>query len=237
MNNIKFNFSNKNVLIIGGSRGIGKGIVYGFISANANVIYVSKNPAHKKPDLAKHITCDISSISSINKLFKSISSLDILVNVAAINYCKEINDINIKEWDHVMNVNLRSYYYIIKKSLKVMNNFGKIVNISSIAGRHRSPVSGVHYVSSKAGIIGLTKQVAFEVGYRGINVNCVCPSQTLTDMLKESMTETELNDLAFSVPLKRLATIDDQVYPVMFLCSEEASYITGAVLDVNGGQL
>ena len=81
------------------------------------------------------------------------------------------------------------------------------------------------------------QQIAYEVGNRGINVNCVCPSQTLTDMLEESMTATELKELASSVPLKRLANIDDQVYPIMFLCSEEASYITGAVLDVNGGQL
>ena len=118
-----------------------------------------------------------------------------------------------------------------------MESSGKIVNVSSIAGRHRSLVSGVHYVSSKAGIIGLTRQIAYEVGNRGINVNCVCPSQTLTDMLKESMTETELKEFASSVPLKRLATIDDQVYPIMFLCSDEASYMTGSILDVNGGQL
>jgi len=118
-----------------------------------------------------------------------------------------------------------------------MQNGGKIVNVSSIAGRHRSLVSGIHYVSSKSGIIGLTRQIAFEVANRGINVNCVCPSQTLTDMLKESMTENELEKLTHSIPLKRLASIEDQVNPIMFLCSQESSYITGAILDVNGGQL
>ena len=113
----------------------------------------------------------------------------------------------------------------------------KIVNVSSIAGRHRSLVSGVHYVSSKAGIIGLTRQLAYELGSRNININVVCPSQTMTDMLKKSMSEKELKNLSEKIPLKRIASVKEQVYPVMFLCSEETSYITGAVLDINGGQI
>ena len=118
-----------------------------------------------------------------------------------------------------------------------MNDYGKIVNVSSIAGRHRSPVSGVHYVSSKAGIIGLTKQLAFEVARRNININCVCPSQTLTDMLKSSMDKKTLKEFAQTIPLNRLATVNEQVNPILFLCSKEASYITGAVIDINGGQI
>ena len=237
MYNIKFDFTGKEVLVVGGSRGIGKGVVMSFLSANANVTYVSKSPIIKSINKLKHISCDIGSEQEIEKLFNNFSRLDILINVAGINFCKKINEISAKEWDNVIDVNLKSFFLIIKNTLKIMKSNGKIVNVSSIAGRHRSLVSGVHYVSSKAGIIGLTRQIAYEVGNRGINVNCVCPSQTLTDMLKESMTEIELKELASSVPLKRLAAIDDQVYPIMFLCSEEASYITGAVLDVNGGQL
>ena len=118
-----------------------------------------------------------------------------------------------------------------------MKDGGKIVNVSSIAGRNRSIVSGAHYTSSKAAIIGLTRQLAFEFGERNINVNVVCPSQTLTDMLKDSMTDEQLKELAQNIPLKRIANVNEQVYPIMFLCSEEASYITGAVIDVNGGQL
>ena len=237
MNNIKFDFTGKRVLVVGGSRGIGKGVVMGFLSANAKVASVSKSPMQESSENLKYFSCDIGREKEIEELFKNFSNLDILINVAGINYCKKINDISLREWDNVIDVNLKSFFIMIKNALKIMKSNGKIVNVSSIAGRQRSLVSGVHYVSSKAGIIGLTRQIAYEVGNRGINVNCVCPSQTLTDMLKESMTETELKELASSVPLKRLATIDDQVYPIMFLCSEEASYITGAVLDVNGGQL
>ena len=113
----------------------------------------------------------------------------------------------------------------------------KIVNVSSIAGRNKSIVSGVHYTSSKAGIIGLTRQLAYELGPRGINVNCTCPSQTLTPMLKQSMNEQELNDLTTTIPLGRLATVSDQVGPIVFLCSELSNYMTGSILDINGGQL
>ena len=118
-----------------------------------------------------------------------------------------------------------------------MPDGGKIVNVSSIAGRHRSYTSGVHYTASKAGIIGLTKQVAFEVAGRGINVNAVCPSQTKTDMLLETMTEEEIKKLEQVIPMGRLAEIDEVVNPIVFLCSDGASYITGTTLDINGGQL
>ena len=118
-----------------------------------------------------------------------------------------------------------------------MPNQGRIVNVSSIAGRHRSYVSGVHYTSSKAGIIGLTKQVAFEVAKRGITVNAVCPSQTKTDMLEQSMTKEEIRKLGETIPLNRVAEVSEVVEPILFLCSDGASYITGTTLDINGGQL
>ena len=109
--------------------------------------------------------------------------------------------------------------------------------MSSIAGHHRSLVSGVHYVSTKAGLIGLTKQLAYELGPYNVNVNVVCPSQTMSDMLKESMSEKEQQSLANNIPLRRIANIEDQVGPILFLCSSLSSYITGAIIDVNGGQL
>ena len=237
MNNIKYDFTNKSVLVIGGSRGIGKGVVMKFLSSNAKVSYVSRAPIKESIKNLTYYKCDIGNEKQIENLFNNFSKLDILINVAGINYCKKIKKISGKEWDNVLDINLKSYFLIIKYALQIMKKGGKIVNVSSIAGRHRSLVSGIHYVSSKAGIIGLTRQIAYEVGNRGINVNCVCPSQTLTDMLKESMTETELEKLSQSIPLKRLASIDDQVHPIMFLCSDEASYLTGSILDVNGGQL
>ena len=115
--------------------------------------------------------------------------------------------------------------------------YGKIVNTSSIAGRYRSLVSGVHYVSTKAGLIGLTRQLAYELGPYNVNINVVCPSQTMSDMLRESMTNKEIEDLSRNIPLRRIATIDEQVWPILFLCSDLSSYMTGSVVDVNGGQI
>ena len=112
----------------------------------------------------------------------------------------------------------------------------KIVNVSSIAGRSKSIVSGVHYTASKSGIIGLTRQFAQELGPKGININCVCPSQTLTDMLQQSMREEQIQELERTIPLKRLATVTEIVDPILFLCSNKSNYIHGACLDINGGQ-
>ena len=225
MNNINWNFKGKNVLVVGSSRGIGKHTALTFKDSGANVIKLDRS------------ICDISKKNEIDTFIDSLSKVDILVNVAAINYSKKIQHISFEEWDEVLNVNLRGYFYIAKKVLEIMPDGGKITNISSIAGRHRSYTSGVHYTSSKAGIIGLTKQIAYEVGNRNINVNAVCPSQTKTDMLKEFMTEKDILKLGKTIPLGRIAEIMEVVNPILFLCSEEASYITGTTLDVNGGQL
>ena len=114
---------------------------------------------------------------------------------------------------------------------------GRIINISSIAGRNKSLVSGVHYTASKYGVIGLTKQLSKEVSKFNILVNCVCPSQTDTEMLKKSMNTTQLKRLEQSIPLGRVAKTREQALPILFLCSEGASYITGTAIDINGGQL
>jgi 3-oxoacyl-[acyl-carrier protein] reductase len=225
MSNISWNYVNKSVVVVGSSRGIGKGVADSFEAAGATVYRVSS------------ANCDISSKKQIEEYVSSLNQVDILINVAAINYTKKIEDISFEEWTEVMSVNLRGLFYFTKKVLSLMSNGSKIVNVSSIAGRRTSLVSGVHYVSSKAGLIGLTRQLSSELGGRNININVVCPSQTLTDMLAESMTEAEIQDLAVNIPLRRVATIQEQVDPILFLCSDEASYLTGAVIDVNGGQI
>jgi len=236
---------NKKVLVVGGSRGIGAGVVDNFQSLGAKVYYFSRNERQNiendNKNEAIHISVDLHSADSISKGFKyydnNENSLDILVNVAGINYCKNHNEITSDEFDEVLTVNLKSFFLTCKYSVERMSKGGKIVNVSSIAGRNKSIVSGVHYTSSKAAIIGLTRQFAHETGPLGININCVCPSQTETNMLKESMTAKEKKKLERNIPLRRLATVEDVVNPIIFLCSEESSYIHGACIDINGGQL
>ena len=123
---------------------------------------------------------DINNTEKVDKFLSNIEKVDFLINVASINYTKKIQEIDLDEWQEVINTNLNSIFYITKQCIEKMESGSKIVNFSSIAGRNRSLVSGVHYTTSKAGIIGFTRQLAYELGPKNINVNCVCPSQTLT---------------------------------------------------------
>ena len=223
---MKINFTDKIAVVVGSSKGIGLGVADKFEELGAKVIRVSRTEG-----------VDISDKNSIDSFFESITHIDFLINVAGINHCKKIEDIEMDEWDSVIDTNLRSFYYIIKKSIPLMKSGGRIVNVSSIAGRNKSIVSGVHYTSSKAGIIGLTRQLAHELGPKGIHVNCTCPSQTLTPMLEQSMTKEQQDKLCENIPLRRLGTVNDQVGPIVFLCSELSSYLNGCIIDVNGGQL
>ena len=106
-----------------------------------------------------------------------------------------------------------------------------------VRSERRDVHSGAHYSASKAGLLGLTRQLAFEFGPSGVTVNAVCPSQTMTDMLRDSMSDEQVAALAASIPLRRVAEVREQVEPVLFLCSEGASYLNGAIIDVNGGQI
>ena len=239
--NASFSFSGQHALVTGGSRGIGKAVVQALIASGAAVSYIARTPMEEKIS-ARHFAVDIRDERQVGRFFSELdklSSVDMLINVAAINHCHGIEDILVHEWDNVLSVNLRGTFLITRGVALRMKKkkSGKIVNVSSIAGRHRSPVSGVHYVASKAGIIGFTRQLAYELGPHGINVNAVCPSQTRTAMLDESMSEAAQEELAAGIPLRRIATVEEQVGPILFLCSDAASYMTGAVLDVNGGQI
>jgi 3-oxoacyl-[acyl-carrier protein] reductase len=240
-NDVSFDFTGRRVLVIGGSRGIGEGVVRAFAEAGAAVHYAARTPI-EGPCTAQHHTCDIRNTAEIVDLFAHLDGaggLDFLINVAAVNHAKTIDKIDVDEWDDVLDVNLRATFVSCREAAKRMKaaKAGRIVNVSSIAGRHRSPVSGVHYVSSKAGIIGLTRQLAFELAPFGVNVNVVSPSQTRTAMLQASMTAEQLAALEQSIPLGRVAEVEEQVGPILFLCSSGASYITGAMLDINGGQV
>lgn len=244
--NIRFDFSGKNVIIVGGSKGIGKSLVLEFLIAGAKVYYLSRTAQVNVSDDARkkaiHVQCDIQRESQIKAAFsqldKQIDQIHFIINVAGTNLCESIDKIDSEEWDRVLDINLKAFFITCKYAVERMIPFkeGRIINVSSIAGRHRSIVSGVHYTSSKAGIIGLTKQLSYEVAKYNILVNAVCPSQTMTEMLEKSMTESQLSELSKNIPIRRIATVTEQALPILFLCSDAASYITGATIDINGGQ-
>ena len=236
-NDIAFNFNNKVVLVFGGSKGIGKEVCRQFAEAGAIVYNASRTPSNL--DSVTDLKCDLLKIEDIENIFSNFDSVDFVINVAGTNLCEPIEYIDVAEWDRVMNINLRSFFAICRQAVMLMKkqNYGRIVNVSSIAGRNKSIVSGVHYTSSKYGIIGLTKQLAHEVSQNNILVNCVCPSQTMTEMLEESMSKQAIIQLEQKIPIKRIASTTEQATPILFLCSSAASYITGAAIDIHGGQL
>lgn len=238
---ISFDFKGKRALVVGGSRGIGRGVVAALIDAGADVVYASRFPGQVRAE-ALYVATDLREESQIERLFATLDergSLDIVVNCAAINAAKKADSISSAEWDEILSVNLRSVFLVCKFAAERMvpRRSGKIVNVSSIAARWRSPVSGVHYVASKSGLIGLSRQLAFELGPYNVHVNVHCPGQTMTEMLESSMSQEAVQNLSQAIPLRRIATIADQVAPILFLCSDGADYMTGSVLDVNGGQL
>ena len=162
-------------------------------------------------------------------------SLDILINNAGITRDNLVVRMSEQEWDDVINVNLKGTFLMSKAALKVMfkKRSGSIVNISSVVGEMGNP-GQANYVASKAGIIGLTKTLAKEFGGRKVRVNAVAPGfvQTaMTDALPEDVKAKALE----AVPLKRFASVQDIAKAVLFLAGEDASYITGQVLAVNGG--
>ena len=225
------------MIVFGGSRGIGKEICRLFSDSGATVYNASRTPSLLESVI--DLKCDLQSTDEIKEVFSQFKKVDFVINVAGTNLCEPIEKISVDEWDRLMNVNLKSFFIICKEAVRVMkkNNYGKIVNVSSIAGRSKSIVSGVHYTSSKYGIIGLTKQLSNEVSKFNILVNCVCPSQTMTKMLQESMSTEAIMKLEEKIPVRRVATTTEQALPVLFLCSSAASYIAGTVIDINGGQL
>ena len=238
----KFDFSGKTAVVIGGTSGIGLEVAQQLNFSGART-FVASRKEPRALSSAKFIKCDVREESQVqylvDEVIRQAGTIDILINSMASNQCRPIEEIDLSDWQDVITTNITGIFLTCKIVLPYMKQrqSGKIVNVSSIAGRHRSPVSGVHYVASKAAIIGFTRQLAFEVAKYNINVNAICPSQTMTDMLQKSMSQEELKNLTKNIPLNRIATVEDQVGMILFLCSDAASYITGTYIDVNGGQI
>ena len=246
------NFTMSTVLITGATSGIGEACVKKFSENGAFIIAIGRN--RKKLNILKKVSlefgsenfmgvvCDFNNHNSINKLFKKIKNikkLDCIINSAGIAYKNKIENLNLNEWDKVMKINVTIPYIIIKKTLPLLykSKNASIINISSIAGRNKSISLGCHYTTSKSAIIGMTRHLAGELGPKGIRVNCCAPSQTITPMLKKSLSKKAQNFLANTIPLRRLSTSSEQAEVIFFLSTNKASYVNGAIIDVNGGLL
>ena len=165
-------------------------------------------------------------------------TVGILVNNAGILYPTRIDHVTKAEWDEVLDVNLNGSFLCSKAVLPIMkeNKFGRIVNMSSSAGRSVSTLGGVHYTAAKAGVLGLTRGLAKEVAPFGITVNAICPGLIDTEMARENCTSEQLRAYEESFPIPRLGTPDEVAQLIIFLATD-AAYITGASIDINGGDL
>jgi 3-oxoacyl-[acyl-carrier protein] reductase len=243
---------NYNVLVTGGSRGIGKACVEIFLKAGANVAFTfnsAKEEAgkivseYKKLSRVKSYQVNLADLSEIENQIGSIlddfGNIDVLVNNAGIWKEAAIDKMTIEEWNEMMNVNLTSTFLITKLLVPKMKekHFGRIINIASTAGQ-RGEAFHSHYAASKGGMISLTKSLAAELGEFNITVNCVAPGWVITDMTTDSLAETKIyNEVLGDIPLKKIAQPEEIAGPVLFLASQLASHITGEILNVNGGSV
>ena len=233
----------ENIFVSGASRGIGKDIAINFAKKGCNVVGTSRSDFDFNLDLdnLKPIKLDITNRDDVHDCFDWLKSKnllpDILVNNAGITSDQLFIRMKDEEWDNVIETNLTGTFNLSKVFIKNMikNKFGRIINITSISGLMGNP-GQVNYSSSKAALTGFTKSLAKEVGSRNITVNSVAPGYIETDMTSFLEDETRMNIIK-NIPLGRIGKVDDVSELVMFLASDEASYITGQTISVDGGLL
>ena len=237
-------FKNKNILITGASGGIGNALVKKFVSLGGNVLGAGTKT--EKLDLIKKQypnikvkKFDIGNHSGIEEFIDNVSlelgRLDVLINNAGINMDNLSLRMKDEEWKKVIDINLTSTFLLSKHAIKKMlkNKFGRIVNITSVVG-HTGNSGQSNYSASKAGIIGMSKSLANEYAKKNITINCVSPGFITSDMTMNIADKVKLY-LTSRIPMGKLGTGEDVSNCVAFLSSEQASYVTGETIHVNGG--
>ncbi len=238
-------FNNKVVIVTGSARGIGRRIAERFAEAGAKVVIsdidqaACEATAREIGNGAIGLKANVTKAAEVGELFnktvEQLGRVDVVVNNAGITRDTLLIRMDEEAWDTVLDINLKGAFLVSKTAAKIMmkQRSGRIVNISSVVGLNGN-AGQANYAASKAGLLGLTKTTAKELAARGITVNAVAPGYIQTDMtadLPESAREMFLNNIA----LKRAGTTDDVASAVLFLASDNASYITGQVLSVDGG--
>jgi 3-oxoacyl-[acyl-carrier protein] reductase len=253
---VKNRFAGKVFVISGGAGGLGAAIAQeaglqggtvAIIDTNSDAIEALVSQLRSRGITAEGRAVDVRDGSAVTQVIGELSDLlsgvDILITAAggSLGTPRDMDDISDEDLDLVLDVNVKGTYYCARAVIPHMKKKGggSIITFSSIGGRSASPVTGVPYATAKAAILGLTRRLAKEVGLDNIRVNAIAPGLFLTDRLTgmfENLSETERNEVLSGIPLGRMPEIRECVDPVLFLASQESSYITGAVLDVNGGR-
>ncbi len=246
MNN--FDLKNKVAIVTGGAQGFGFAITEKFLASGAKVLIwdideKKANDALKKlnNENCSYQKVDVNNFNDIEKTLKQIESshgkIDIFINNAGITGMNAtIADYPTDEWEKVINLNLNAVFYCCKAVVPYMikQNYGRIVNISSIAGKEGNPNAGA-YSTSKAGVIGLTKSLGKELAQKNIAVNCVTPAAAKTRIF-DQMTKEHIDYMLSKIPRNKFAKVEELASLVTWLSSEENSFSTAAVFDLSGGR-
>ncbi len=243
------NLKGKVALITGASRGIGKACTLYFAKAGANVV-INYNKTKNVDKIVRecqkfkvkalpfkaNVSSGIDCRRMVDLAIKNFGKIDILVNNAGIWTFAPIDKMSDKILNETLDINLRGVFYLIREMVPYMKKqkSGNIINISSTAGQ-RGEVYHSHYAASKGAIISLTKSLATELAPWNIRVNCVAPGWVYTDMSKEALASKERKQILSSIPMGRAATSAEIAGAVLFLASDLSSFITGEILNVNGG--
>ena len=236
-----FDLNDKTALVTGASGGIGGAIARALAEQGAQLVLTGRRRealdslATQLPGTARVLVADLSSSEGIAALVSEVGPLDILVNNAGLTRDNLALRMKAQEWQSVLDVNLTATFRLIQAVLKGMmkQRYGRIINITSIVGVTGNP-GQANYAASKAGMIGMTKSLAAEVASRGITLNCVAPGfikTAMTDALSDSQQEA----LRSAIPMQRMGSVEEIAAAVAFLASEEAAYVSGQTLHVNGG--
>jgi len=245
-----FELNDKIAIVTGASQGIGKTISLELSKSGAFVYCISRNKKAiesvvnsiiSKGGQSSSFACDISDSDKfkdiVEKIIKKHNKIDILVNNAGITNDALLMRMSNKQWDQVIDINLKGAFTSTKSVLRYMmkNKYGRIINITSIVGLTGN-AGQANYAASKAGLIGMTKSIAKEVASRGITANCIAPGWIETSMT-EILTKEIKNQFLSQIPIGRIGSANDIANTVIFLASEEAGYITGQTITVDGGRV
>jgi NAD(P)-dependent dehydrogenase (short-subunit alcohol dehydrogenase family) len=242
-------FAGRVVIVTGAWRGLGRAAAERFHERGASVA-VNVRDRTRAEELAASIGKRMIAVPGdiaapgvaeeiVETTVKRFGRLDVVVNNAALARSTRFPDLTTDEWRAALDVNLTAPFLLTKAALPTMRaqNYGRIINISSSAGRMVSTLGGAHYTASKAGLLGFTRAAAKEFGKFGITVNAVCPGMIDTELTRENADDALLQRIAANYPIPRLGTAREVADLICFAASEAAAYITGAAFDINGGDL
>ena len=242
-------FAGRVAIVTGSARGLGRAAVERLHERGACVVINARDQARAQ-DIADvlgeralavrgDITHDGVPEEIVRQTLEHFGRVDILVNNAALATSTRFDALSVDEWRAAIEVNLTAPFVFTKAVLPFMKaqQYGRIVNISSTAGRMVSTLGGAHYTASKTGLLGLTRAAAKELGRFGITVNAVCPGMIDTELTREYASSEMLQQLASGFPVPRLGTAREVADVICFAASEAAGYISGAAFDINGGDL